>query len=460
MSIAESVKIAICEDRTVGKVQIEPRVLKGFRDLLPALTIARQQMIRCIERVFASFGFVPIDTPALEYADILLGKGSDETDRQLYRFRDQGDRDIALRFDLTVPLARFSAMHINELGTPFRRYHIAPVWRAEKPQHGRFREFVQCDFDIIGTRSIFADAEIVTIIHEVFQALDISHCMRLNNRMILNGLLDTLGAREHSGAVLRAIDKQEKLGRDLVAEELQREAGLSTEQVDRVFRFLSLSSLQNGSAQLIVELRELFSGNVAALSGVDQLETIIAVLQESGVEERFFAIDLSIARGLDYYTGTVFETVLPELRGIGSVCSGGRYDNLASLYCSRELPGVGASVGLDRLLAAADELGRLSSNSSTADVLVTILDAGTEARLAGLAAEVRRHGVSVEVYPESAKLGAQLKYADRKGIRLAVIAGKGELEQGLCSVKELRSGEQVNDVTLAQLTSFLKQRME
>lgn len=440
----------------MAKPQIEPRILKGFRDYLPEAAITRGRMIEKIVRSFEAFGFVPIDTPAIEYTDILLGKGSSETDKQMYRFPDNGGRDVSLRFDLTIPLARFAAMHINELGTPFKRYHIAPVWRAEKPQRGRYREFYQCDFDIIGTKSILADAEILAVINYTLTQLGIEHSIRLNNRKVLNGMLETVGAREKSAAVLRAVDKLDKLGPEIVMAELSEQGGLDGKQIDAVFQFVSLSGKDLPPDKLLAELRTTLGKNQLATEGIDQLEQTIARAEPLGVPAGVVSIDLSIARGLDYYTGTVFETKLIPLPEFGSICSGGRYDNLASLYTSRELPGVGASIGLDRIIGAFEELGRLSKKSSTASVLVAIVEPQAEAYCLSLARQLREAGIGVEVFPESGKLGNQLKYGDKKGIELAVIAGGREAESGTATLKNLKTGAQFEELTPARLISEIK----
>jgi len=435
---------------------IQPRILKGFRDYLPEVTLARQKMIHVIEAAFSTFGFMPIDTPALEYAEILLGKGSAETDKQMYRFKDGGDRDVALRFDLTIPLARFAAMYANELGTPFKRYHIAPVWRAEKPQRGRYREFIQCDFDIIGTNSLVADAEIISIINFTLRQLKIKHRIRLNNRAILNGLLEKLGNKEKSGAVLRAIDKLEKLGKEVVTAELKEEAGLSTAQSEEVFALLALSAEAKSNESLIAELQTFFKGSEAGTAGVKQLAEIFGYLAALGVEDSQLKLDLSIARGLDYYTGTVFETLLVDLPDIGSICSGGRYDDLASLYTKQRLPGVGGSIGLDRLLAALEELNILEMQKSTAKVFVPLLDDSVRKKVLAIVADLRQAGIAVELSPDATKLGNQLKYADKKGIPFAVIAGEQELAKNCVSIKNLTEHQQIENVSIGELAAKLR----
>lgn len=440
----------------MSKVHIEPKILKGFQDYLPRIAIVRERMMQTLREVFVSFGFSPIDTPALEYSEILLGKGSNETDKQLYRFMDQGERDVALRFDLTVPLARFMAMHINDLGKPFKRYHIAPVWRAEKPQRGRYREFVQCDFDILGTDSMVADAEVLAIVHASLDALKIRHRIRLNNRAILNGLLEQLDALDKSTAVLRAIDKLEKLGREVVVAELENEAGFSSALIDKILTFVALTKDSTSNADVIGKLKEFFSNNEKALSGIKGVETVFSVLYGYGMDDRHIQLDLSIARGLDYYTGTVFETELLDLPNIGSISSGGRYDNLASLYTNQRIPGVGGSIGLDRILGAYEELNLIGNRASTADVLVTVMSYEDLAYAARIAQNLRSCGECVELYPEPTKLGNQLKYASKKGIMFAIIAGETERTKNQCSVKVLSTGEQVNDVSVEDVFACLK----
>lgn len=419
--------------------RIEPRTLKGFRDYLPDAMMARERLIDTARRVYRSYGFSPIDTPALEYLEILTGKGGEETDKQIYRFQDSGERWVGLRFDLTVPLARFAAQHIAELGTPFKRYHIASVWRGENTQRGRYREFMQCDFDTIGTRSPAADIETALVIHDLLRAIGFERfTLRVNNRLVLNGLLERLGLAEKSKAVLIALDKLAKIGRDKVADEMARTAGATPEQVNDVLR---LAELQGENHEILEQLEPLVAGSDAGREGVARLAELLSALQAAGVPSQRVRLDVSIARGLDYYTGAIFETFLDDLPGIGSVCSGGRYDNLASLYTSQELPGVGASLGLDRLLAAMEELGMLATVATPAEVFIAYFVGERLHDYLRLAAHLRAAGIGVELYPEPKRLGQQLKYADRRGFRVALIAGEDELAAGTCQVKNLASGE-------------------
>ncbi|MFN7735286.1 MAG: histidine--tRNA ligase [Pirellula sp.] len=415
---------------------IEPRTLKGFRDFLPAAMIPREQLMETARRVYRRYGFSPIDTPTLEYLEILTGKGSEETDRQMYHFTDNGGRKVGMRFDLTVPLARFAAQHIHELGTPFKRYHIAPVWRGETPQAGRFREFVQCDFDTIGTTGVVSDIETALVIYELLKEIGIERFrIRINNRQILTGLLEQLDLRNASTAVLRALDKLEKVGADAVRKELS-DANINESQIQQIFSF---ASIRGDAHSVLKQLSGQLAGNELAQSGIDRLNTIRGALQAAGVSADHFEIDVSIARGLDYYTGVVFETTLGDLPEIGSVCSGGRYDNLAELFTKQHLPGIGASLGLDRLLSALEKLGRIPSNPSAADVFIPLFDADRINDYFALAALVRQSGLSAEVYPEPKKLGAQLKYADQRGFKVALVAGSRELDEGIVQIKDLRN---------------------
>jgi histidyl-tRNA synthetase len=418
---------------------IEPRVLKGFRDYLPEIMIPREQLIATAQRVYRSYGFSPIDTPALEYLEILTGKGSDETDRQLYKFEDHGGRMVGMRFDLTVPLARFAAQHCGVLGTPFKRYHIATVWRGENTQRGRYREFMQCDFDTIGTRSVASDVETLLVINDLMQAIGFSRfTIHLNNRMVLNGLLEKLSLASQSTAILRALDKLAKIGREKVAAEMASTAGATAEQAAEV---LKLSELSGSNSEMLAELQPLLAGSPIGEAGINRLHEMLSAIQGLGLPEGRIKIDVAIARGLDYYTGVVFETFLDELPTIGSVCSGGRYDNLAGLFTKQELPGVGASLGLDRLLAAMDELKLIGKVRTSAPVFIPYFDPNRLADYLRIAAALRQEGIGVEVFPEPKKLGQQLKYADGRGHSIALIAGESEFSTNSIQVKNLKTGQ-------------------
>ncbi|RIK71930.1 MAG: histidine--tRNA ligase [Planctomycetota bacterium] len=417
---------------------IQPRTLKGFRDYLPEAMMPREWIIDVARRVYRSYGFRPIDTPALEYLEILTGKGSDETDKQLYRFEDHGGRAVGLRFDLTVPLARFVAQHQQQLGLPFKRYHIATVWRGENTQTGRYREFMQCDFDTIGVTDLTADVEMALVVNDLFLALGVEDfTIRVNHRGVLGGMLEKLGLADRSAAVLRAVDKLAKIGRQGVAEELSRAAGATPAQADDV---LALASIAGDNEQTLAALKPLVAGNATGECGVEELADLVAAVAAAGVPATRVKLDPSIARGLDYYTGVVVETQLNELPTIGSVASGGRYDNLAGLYTNQKLPGVGASLGLDRLLAALEQLGRLPAAKTPAPVLLCMFDGPRRNDYLKLAARLRAAGVGVELYPEPKKLGKQLQYADRQGFRAALVLGDAEFAAGQCQVKDLQSG--------------------
>ena len=401
--------------------------------------IPRERLIDTARRVYRSYGFCPIDTPALEYLDILSGTGSEETDKQLYKFQDHGGRWVGMRFDLTVPLARFAAQHVDQLGTPLKRYHIATVWRGENTQRGRYREFMQCDFDTIGTRSTAADIETALVIHDLMREIGFSEfTIRLNNRMVLTGLLERLGLADRSTAVLRALDKLGKIGPDAVAEEMVSAAGATAEQTRGVLR---LSEISGDNDEVLRQVETLVAGSETGQAGAAKLREVTEGATAAGVSSDRLRLDLSIARGLDYYTGSVFETFLDALPDIGSVCSGGRYDNLAAMFTSRELPGVGASLGLDRLLAAMEELGMVEKVSTPAPVFIPFFDKDRLHDYLRLAAALRAAGVGVELFPDPKRLGQQLKYADRRGFRVALIAGGDEFAAGVCQVKNLRTGE-------------------
>jgi histidyl-tRNA synthetase len=404
--------------------------------------IPREQILEKAKAVFRSYGFAPIDTPALEYANILLGKGGEESDRLVYRFKDHGDRDVALRFDLTVPFARFAAEHIGDLGTPFKRYHMGPVWRGENTAHGRYREFWQCDFDTIGTASNAADIEIVLVIFDLFTALGMDgFVIHVNNRMVLNGLLEDLGLGQRSVPLLRALDKLPKAGTQAVRQEMTSKVDVSAADADRI---LSQVQMRGTNEEILDRLESDFAANPQTAEGIRHLRELCTVVKAAGVPEGKVVLDLAIARGLDYYTGSVFETFLTDLPGIGSVCSGGRYDNLAALYSKQQLPGVGASLGVDRFLAALDELKLLPQVSTPAPVLIVQFSADRLGDYNAMARHLRRAGIGVEVFTDPKKVGQQLQYAEKRGFRLALIAGPDEFTRGQWKIKDLARRHEIS----------------
>jgi histidyl-tRNA synthetase len=421
--------------------RIEPRVPKGFRDFLPDKEAQRLAIVQRLARIFRLFGFAPIDTPVLEFAEVLLGKGGGETDKEVYRFTDHGGRELAMRFDLTVPFARFMAAHITELPLPFRRWHAAKVWRGENTQRGRYREFMQVDFDVVGTDAASADLEILLLMRESMKSLGVEKfTIHYAHRGVFNAFLARLGLESRSVEVLRAIDKRRKVGEENAREMLAQIAG---EQ--NAVRIIDFTRIERTPA---LTLRKLEESVGAPHEGVQRLSTVAGCMEQLGVSA-FYALDPSITRGLDYYTGIVFETFLSDLPDIGSVCSGGRYNDLASLYTKQSLPGVGASIGVDRLMAALEELGLLSKGIAAPSVLVLCL----EERLLGsyhrFAAAIREADLAAEVYPEKKKLALQFAYAERRGIPLALVCGEEEEIAGVVSLKDLRSRQGYDRLSLA-----------
>jgi histidyl-tRNA synthetase len=436
--------------------RIKPQTLRGFRDFLPDQMMARERLIDIARTVYRSYGFAPIDTPALEYAEVLLGKGGEESDKQVFRFTDQGERDVALRFDLTVPLARFAAQYIQELGTPFRRYHIGPVWRGERPARGRFREFLQCDFDTIGTLSNTADIETLFVINDLLEKIGIERfTIRVNNRRVLNGLLEKCGLQEHAVTILRSLDKLDKIGRDAVLQEMQEKGGIPAAGASQV---LDMAQLKGRPDEILLALDGMLQGSQTGQLGLENLRELFACVGQCGWPADRVLLDVSIARGLDYYTGTIYETILGDLPGIGSVCSGGRYDNLAELFTSQQLPGVGASLGLDRMLAALEELGGTAKATTPAPVLVTMLDAAGIPAYLQMGRNLRRAGIGTEVYPEAKNIGRQMKYADKRGFRFCLIAGADEFAAGTWQIRDLQQGAQVS-VAAAEVPGYLVQAL-
>lgn len=419
---------------------IEPRVLKGFRDFLPDQELRRKAIEDRLVRTFESFGFVPIDTPVIEYTEVLLGKGGGDTDKQIYRFADHGGRDVALRYDLTVPFARFMAAHASELYLPFKRYHIAKVFRGENTQRGRYREFTQCDFDIVGVDTPASDFEILETMYRSFQALDVgAFTIRLSHRGVFNRLLRRLGVESASVEVLRIVDKLAKVGVESVKKMLAEiVAGPQTDEILDYIR-------PEADFETTLEKMTRLAGGPG--EDTERLAELHAMMKELGIAAAF-ELDPSITRGLDYYTGIVFETFLTALPDIGSVCSGGRYNNLASLYTKQELPGVGASIGLDRLTAAIDELGGGEGAKSSLEVLILMQDPLLTAHYFFLASRFREAGLSCEVFPDAKKLAVQFAYAEKKGIPVGVICGQDERTRATFNVRDLRSRESFNDLSI------------
>lgn len=424
---------------------IEPKILKGFRDFLPEQEIPRKVLMEKLEEVFRLYGFVPIDTPVLEYSEILLRKSNGETEKQVYRFQDNGGRDIALRFDLTVPFARFVAEHKEELAMPFKRYHMAKVWRGEKPQAGRYREFIQCDFDTVGTDSAAADFEILSVMKDSLNALGISGVtIHLSHRGIFNRFLEKLGIREKSEDILRTVDKLGKTGEEEVLRLLSEITGKPNA--------LEIMEYIKGkdSFEETLTLMEEKSGGESPDSV--RLKEIYSMLKNSGIEDSFI-LDPSITRGLDYYTGIVYETFLNDLPGIGSVCSGGRYDNLTGLYMKERLPGVGSSIGLDRLIAGLEELKLIKKAGSFTKAAIFCQDTNLMCEYQKIAAELRKNGISTEVFPEEKKMGQQYTWAEKKGIPFGILLSGNNL-----SLKNLKTRDTKEGCSLEEVIKALKEQ--
>ena len=420
---------------------IEPRIPKGFRDFLPDKELQRIAIVRGLEKVFASFGFAPIDTPVLEFAEVLLGKGGGETDKEVYRFTDHGGRDVAMRFDLTVPFARFMAAHLAEVGLPFRRWHAAKVWRGENTQRGRYREFMQVDFDVVGTDSASADLEILLLMKESMKTLGMEKSsIRYAHRGVFNAYLSKLGLETKSVELLRAIDKQRKIGEEKTRALLADIAG--AENAGRIIDFTRVESTQQAT------LDKMKDAVGADNDGVARISDLRRALLDLGIAESF-TLDPSITRGLDYYTGIVFETFLTDLPAIGSVCSGGRYNDLASLYTRQNLPGVGASIGIDRLMAAMEELGLLKGTGAASSVLMLLIEPSLVGTYHSFARSFRAAGIPAEVYPEQKKLAVQFAYAEKRGIPLALVCGSAEMAAGVVGLKDLRSRQNHDGLSLA-----------
>ena len=424
--------------------KLRPRTLSGFMELLPAPQQKMERMMQILRETYALYGFTPIDTPVIESAEILLAKGGGETEKQIYRFQ-KGDSHLALRFDHTVPLAKYVALHENELAFPFRRYAIGKVYRGERAQRGRFREFYQADIDIIGDGklSIVNEAEIPTFIYQVFSKLGLKRfCISVNNRKILNGFYAMLGLTEQSGDIMRTVDKLDKIGAEKVRSILVEDLALSAENADEILKFIAI---RGTNAEVLAALEGYRGKNEVFDTGLDELITVTRYLAAFGVPEENFAVDLTIARGLDYYTGTVYETRMTDHPEIGAICAGGRYDNLAGYYTDRQLPGVGVAIGLTRLFYVLEEQGMLNPELPTAPADCLILPMSEDlAPAISLATQLRAQGIRVQLYSEQKKFKAKIQYADKLGIPYVIFLGDDEIAQGLCSVKKLATGEQVS----------------
>lgn len=436
-------------------MMIEPRTLPGFMELLPNEQILFEQMKQKIEKVYQRFGFLPLDTPILELSEILLAKAGGETEKQIYRF-EKGDTDISMRFDLTVPLAKYVAKNYGNLSFPFRRYQIGKVYRGEKAQKGRFREFYQCDIDIIGDGElgIINDAEIPSVIYQLIKELGFDDfTIRINNRKILNGLFESIEQKENSTEILRVIDKIDKIGSEAVKEELKN-LGISEKSINQIMDFITIDGTTDEKLQ---KLQDLNIENETFKTGLLELTEVVKYIRIFGVPDTNFKVDLTIARGLDYYTGTVYETFLNDYRELGSVCSGGRYENLAEYYTDKKLPGVGISIGLTRLFYKLNELGLIKAEKySMADVLIIPMTENMEKPIE-LASNLRKQGINTEVYLNDKKLKAKMKYADKLKIPYVLVIGDDEITSNKVKVKNMETGEETEtELTTETIKKIIK----
>ncbi len=433
----------------------EPRTLAGFMELMPNEQILFEQMKEKIEKTYRKFGFLPLDTPILELSEVLLAKAGGETEKQIYRF-DKGDTDISMRFDLTVPLAKYVAKNYGNLSFPFRRYQIGKVYRGERTQKGRFREFYQCDIDIIGDGevSIANDAELPSVIYSIFTELGFSDfTIKINNRKILNGLFESLEQKDNAVEILRIIDKIEKIGKEAVIEELQK-INVPENSIKGILDFIEI---EGSTDEKIEKLNNLGIDNETYLKGLQELTQVIKYIRLFGIPESNFKVDLTIARGLDYYTGTVYETFLNEYRELGSVCSGGRYENLAENYTDKKLPGVGISIGLTRLFYKLNELNLIKADKkSISEVLIVpmVEDLNVPIKIAN---NLRANNINTEIFLNDKKLKAKMKYADKLEIPYVIVVGEDEVNTGVVKVKNMTTGEQAES-SLDQIANVIKNK--
>ncbi len=434
--------------------KVQPRILSGFMELLPADQMSFNKMYDTIRSVYERFGFLPLDTPLIELSDVLLAKAGGETEKQIYRF-EKGGSDLSLRFDLTVPLARYVSQHFQDIAFPFKRYQMSKVFRGEKPQKGRFREFYQCDIDVIGVDELdlIYDAEMPAVIYNVFRELNFGDfVIRINNRKILNGFFKSVGYENKIADILRIIDKLEKIGIENVRRELA-DLGVDSASSDKILSFIGI---RGGNDEIIESLKGCGISDETFLCGVDEIEQVIKYLRGFGVSEDCFMIDLTIARGLDYYTGTVYETVLKDFPSMGSVCSGGRYDNLTEYYTDKKLPGIGISIGLTRLFYQLKEEGVIKNEASTpAKCLVIPMSPDNVGFALEAAGILRNSGIPTDVYYQAKGMKHKMKYADRLGIPYAVIIGDDEQTAGEVMLKSMASGEQQR-IKLNELPAKIK----
>ncbi len=441
---------------------VTPRTLSGFRDRLPKEALAKTILLNKLSAVFMSFGFVPIETPHLEYADVLVKQGSDEIQKELYRFKDHGGRDVALRFDLTVPLARFVSQYKNKVDLPFKRFAIGNVFRGERAQRGRYREFTQCDFDFIGSDSISCDAEILQVIYASLVGLGIDEfTIWLNHRSILNGICEYCGVsgQKDINSALRIIDKLDKIGKDGVGAELQRELRLGSTQVDKLLEYTSIKQ-QGDSESFFKQIAFMAEWNDSIKKGLDDLKALYEVLALLQMDRDTYRVNFSIARGLGYYTGIVYESTLNALKSIGSVCSGGRYDNLTRTFSKEKMSGVGASIGIDRLLAALEELELLDKKATSARALIVCMDMAYFGYAHTLAESFRRSKVSIEVYPEVSKLKKQFGYANTKGHEFVMVIGESEFNSKTLTLKNMTSGMQMDNISFLKALTLVQEDEE
>lgn len=426
---------------------IKPSTLPGFMELLPKDQVVFNRLVDIIKTNFEKYGFLPIDTPVLEKAEVLLAKGGGETEKQVYEFT-KGTTDIAMRFDLTVPLARYTVEHFSDLNFPFKRYQIGKVYRGERAQKGRYREFYQCDIDIIGNGkiSLVNDAECPAVIYSIFREFNFGKfTININNRKILNGFFKSLEINS-TEEVMRIIDKLDKIGLENVKEELDK-IGMSAENIDKLISFIEI----DGTKEEIIEaLKNLDCDSDEFTQGVEELETVVKYMRAYGVEDDYFKIDLKIARGLDYYTGTVYETFLDDHRELGSVSSGGRYDNLAGYYTTNLMPGVGMSIGLTRLFSKMQELGLIKETKSEVSDIIIIPMEETVVESIEILSRLQKEGISATIYAESGKMGKKFKYADALDIKYALVIGENEIKSNVYGIKNMDTGEQ-EDLSLEEI---------